>query len=343
MFASCPKFRRINFCAILLWFLCCIACFQAENPRVNPDALDVEYPISLEKIREVENIFQEEVYPIYMRHLYRYKYFQEYEKYPFDTQASGFSLNNAWWLAEFSALATTEPEFVKSNMERLGFEVRFFYGERTDAECFVAWNSESILVAFRGTEIFGLKDWLTDVKCKLVFWPYGGRVHVGFRNSFFELWTQQGLKDFIESKMAEMPNHSKTLWLTGHSLGAALATLAADAFVGTAQVYTYGSPRVGDRLFQADFAQKTYRFVNHLDIVTNLPPHITSILPYYHVGNLGYLDKNGQIDAPISTSSVQITGWSGFWDRIVKSNVVRLFLDHIPTFYAENLKKNLPE
>ena len=301
-----------------------------------------QYPISNDKISRVEQIYKEEVHPIYMRHLYRYKYFQDHEKHPFDTQATDFSLNNAWWLAEFSALATTEPEFVKSNMGRLGFQVRFFYGKKTDAECFVAWNHEVMLVAFRGTEVFGLKDWLTDIKCKLAFWPYGGRVHVGFRNSFFELWNEQGLGDFIKFKMKAMPTNSRTLWLTGHSLGAALATLAADAFEGQAQVYTYGSPRVGDQSFQDDFTQKTYRFVNHLDIVTNLPPHITSILPYYHVGDLSYLDKNGQINGREIKSWADLDGRVGFWDKIVKSNVVRLFLDHIPTFYAENIKKNLP-
>jgi len=304
---------------------------DSEAPLIHP-----------EKIRKVQKIYEEKVRPIHMRYLYRHKYFQNHSQYPFDHLATERNLNNAWWLAEFATLSTTDPEFVKKNLQKVGLEVRFFYGEKTDAESFVAWNQDLVMVAFRGTETLGLTDWMTDAKFNLAFWPYGGRVHKGFRNSFFDLWITTGLKDFIRSRVAMLPAESKMLWLTGHSLGAALSTLAADAYEGECQVYNFGSPRVGDQKFQEGFSKKTYRFVNHLDIVTNLPPYLKPLLPYFHIGELNFLDKDGEIKKESSLSSLEILGMAGFWDKIIESTVVRLFLDHVPTFYIEKIKKNLP-
>ena len=88
----------------------------------------------------------------------------------------------------------------------------------------------------------------------------------------------------------------KTIWFTGHSLGAALATLAVDRF-GTERVgglYTFGSPRVGDKVFQKAFTAPCQRFVNNTDIVVHLPPP-TLLADYAHVGNLRFIDSAGKI------------------------------------------------
>jgi predicted lipase len=68
----------------------------------------------------------------------------------------------------------------------------------------------------------------------------------------------------------------------GHSLGAALATLAADRLPDVQGLYTFGSPRVGDKGFQAHFRVKAYRLVNGKDIVPTVPGEG----PFRHVGEL---------------------------------------------------------
>ena len=79
--------------------------------------------------------------------------------------------------------------------------------------------------------------------------------------------------------MSKLSAH-KQLYLTGHSLGGALATLcAADLAANTKftspSVYTFGSPRVGNPTFAGFFNRRTgphYRVYNSEDVVTSLPP-----------------------------------------------------------------------
>ena len=68
--------------------------------------------------------------------------------------------------------------------------------------------------------------------------------------------------------------------MTGNSLGAALATLAADRYGNVQGVYTFGSPKVGNDVFKEKFIVKTYSIVNNKDIVTRVPPPGI----YKHVG-----------------------------------------------------------
>ena len=76
------------------------------------------------------------------------------------------------------------------------------------------------------------------------------------------------------------------MFFTGHSLGAALATLAFRAYrdpMGRMRaLYTFGSPRVGDALiFLLDLPPNDYRIVKDEDVMTHVPaPPL-----YGHVGS----------------------------------------------------------
>ena len=63
------------------------------------------------------------------------------------------------------------------------------------------------------------------------------------------------------------------LWITGHSLGAALATLCASRYGNVQGVYTFGSPRVGNNGFKEKLQVKIYRVVNNDDIVARARPN----------------------------------------------------------------------
>jgi len=88
----------------------------------------------------------------------------------------------------------------------------------------------------------------------------------------------------------------RAVWFCGHSLGAALATLAADRYAHTQGICTFGSPRVGDDIFAsawtAAFQGRSMRFVNNHDIVTHVPP---PILGYRHVDPRRLIARDGVI------------------------------------------------
>jgi triacylglycerol lipase len=121
-----------------------------------------------------------------------------------------------------------------------------------------------IVLAFRGTQP-SIKDVITDMKANLVSAPEGGRIHNGFLEAY------QNVADQIEiilNKYKELP-----LYITGHSLGGALA-LVATRYLGsdsTGATYIYGCPRVADDDFFLSIRTPVYRIVNAADAVARVP------------------------------------------------------------------------
>ena len=191
--------------------------------------------------------------------------------------------------------------FARSTFARAGLpEVRFFDGKST--QCYVAGNDDFIIVAFRGTENRSrgkhamAYDLLTGVQIRLVPEEGGGRTHSGFKKALDEIWQDRdekgihitGLKTYLDQQSARK---SRPLWFTGHSLGGALATLAARRY-GTARgLYTFASPRVGDAEYRDRFSLPSYRFANYKDIICHFPPEWL----YQHVGSLKFIDAAHRI------------------------------------------------
>ena len=259
-----------------------------------------------------------------------HRYFKNFADWPFQPSDTSFSLVNAWWLAEMSLLVYGDEEFVRHRLiesglvKALGLSIRFFQGESRGTQCLVADSDRLAIIAFRGTRIesfpdplFNLKlrllnkvDLITDLDLRLA--P-GAHVHAGFHRALDEVWT--GVRDHLEVIRGQ--GSAKTIWFTGHSLGAALATLAVDRF-GAGNVgglYTFGSPRVGDKLFQAGFAAPCYRFVNNTDIIPHLPPP-TVVADYAHVGNLRFIDNAGQVVSDPTTFNMIDSNLRGHFQSV---------------------------
>ena len=148
-----------------------------------------------------------------------------------------------------------------------------------------------VLLSFRGTEK-KISDWITDLTLTSHDSGPGGygKVHRGFYKGF----------DVVRSQVVELligaKADRKRLWITGHSLGAALAAIAGaelfEQFPATG-FYTYGQPKLGrdllDRFYREKFPGQYIRFRNNDDIVTRIPPH------FKHVGDLFWFDRMGEL------------------------------------------------
>lgn len=126
-----------------------------------------------------------------------------------------------------------------------------------------------ITLAFRGTESTSIKDIKSDAKATTTKCDSGGNIHSGFKEAYEEVALE------IQSTLNQEDFSAKPLFITGHSLGGALATIASKKLThigGIASCYTYGSPRVGDEEWIANIKAPLYRVVNAADCVTMMPP-----------------------------------------------------------------------
>jgi pimeloyl-ACP methyl ester carboxylesterase len=282
-----------------------------------------------------------------------YEFFKDCDKLPFRYRANIFDMVNAWWLIEASTLVYAKPDFVTEKFKQnAGFtDVKLFENKAT--QCFVANNEKFAFVVFRGSEArlregdsdpgYIFADWMANFNFLPEAWDQGGNVHRGFKTALLEVWTD--LEDYVSN----LQKDNLKIWITGHSLGAALATLAADRYGNVQGLYTYGSPRVGDQDFKKDFNVNTYRFVNNSDIVTKVPPPGL----YCHVGELKYIDSEGIIHDNTNRWerwSDEIQGkFNNVFNALGQARkgftevLLEPIVDHVPTLYATHIWNSIPE
>jgi triacylglycerol lipase len=136
----------------------------------------------------------------------------------------------------------------------------------TDTRVIILENETDVIVAFRGTQ--DLRNWLTDLDCRRLAWN-GFKIHDGFEIALNSVFKQ------IKGKLAGC---EQRIWLTGHSLGGALAMLCAYRLrheCSIAGVYTFGQPRVGNAGFRDSYnlflRAKTFRVIHSEDLIPRIP------------------------------------------------------------------------
>lgn len=146
-------------------------------------------------------------------------------------------------------------------------------------------SSAAIIIVFRGTE--STAELLADTDTAQVRFPYAksaGRTHRGFTRLY-----GQAVRDMVLRYLREQSGN-KTLLITGHSLGGAIATLCAfDAALNSKfkqpKLYTFASPKVGNAAFTAVFGRTirySVRIINDSDLIPVLPPSLSNA-EYRHV------------------------------------------------------------
>ena len=233
-------------------------------------------------------------------------------------KAKTFSKINLSYLSYCANLAYESKEYIEAELTSLGYDLHrdnFFFSDKdTDTQAFVVGDKNKIILSFRGTE-GKIPDWITNIDAFKETWinvPQAGEVHHGFYVALSSIW------DEVTSEIKKLRTSGQSIWLTGHSLGGALATLAAATLrlqqpeIEINGLYTFGQPRVGNKEFSSNFnsklKKKCYRCVNNNDVVTRVPPRIFG---YSHVGRLMYFDVDGVLHRDNSLS-----WWARFWDQL---------------------------
>jgi hypothetical protein len=232
-----------------------------------------------------------------------FPFFAHADHFSFQPGVSAYSAVNAWWLADASFLVYGTADFIEEAIARSplpsqGFQLEWL-GTRDENRGMILRHDTTLVVVFRGTRVqsrslFDLAEVVLinedDLRTDSQFLPAvcraGGLVHSGFLAAYA---TVSGRLD----EVIQRRRPDQTLWLTGHSLGGALATLAS-AHVGPSQVqglYTYGAPRVGNAAFVSVLPRQShYRFVHREDWVPLVPPEV---LGYLHGGTLQGVQGSG--------------------------------------------------
>jgi pimeloyl-ACP methyl ester carboxylesterase len=269
----------------------------------------------------------------------------------FDPKATGHDIANAYLLMMTNRLlfpdqlgavihdrADVEQKF-RSRFKPLGID-KFTFTHDTpvlefDTNGVIMSNEKIVIVAFRGTEIRAgwakfIKDLkLTDLNRDMVSLPsFGNRakVHGGFWAAF-----DQVRSDVLDEVQTQASGGQK-VWVTGHSLGGAQATLAARTFrsegIPVQGLYTYGSPRVGNQEFKDHFGiGNTQRYVYSLDIVPMMPDDI--LRGYRHVGRTNNFAVppfvGGPYDSVLKLNSEEVKGIGNFPDHDLARYEAALF------------------
>jgi len=252
----------------------------------------------------------------------------------FESQTAKFSAANALRLSLLANAAYLDQEDARRVANSLGlpqFEWIDLTEQFRDVFGFAAGCDDYAVLAFRGTD--NLKDWMTNLNAAPARFSWFfegarevGEVHSGFTLAVRHSW--EAIANAVDKVIPRPPTSpdlkglstsvQPTLWLTGHSLGGALAVLCGAAFSMTntirlvSGVYTFGQPRVGLFNFCDNYNQllrsRTFRFVNREDLVPRVPFRGWD---YADVGNMIHFDSSG-------TPVLESNQWRNFLSRNIE-------------------------
>ncbi|EYB87540.1 hypothetical protein Y032_0261g564 [Ancylostoma ceylanicum] len=180
--------------------------------------------------------------------------------------------------------------FPKSVMQR---QITIDCGKKTTCSGFTAvlHSHKAIAVSFRGTtdNLQLLDEAIKSIINSWIDWPYGGMVSKYFYDAFMKIW-ENGMNEDIKFLRAQYPKYE--VWVTGHSLGGAIASLAAHYLVGSGLVnsknlklITLGQPRTGDKEFAKNHTAAidySFRVTHWRDVVPHIPSFDERPGGYYH-------------------------------------------------------------
>ncbi len=223
----------------------------------------------------------------------------------------------------------------------------------TNTQAFMFRRGNNLILVFKGTQ--QLDDWKTNLKIRLKQFtvladqtavPPTGRVHRGF----LDAW--QSVEKQVIYYLKKWITPDTKLWVTGHSLGGALAAVATISLETQGfkinGLYTFGQPRVADwklvNYMNSRMGDRIFRYVNNNDIVPLIPPQIIPWVPtrvYGHMGQFRYFNDFGALRRRSFFTQRFPDRLFGIVRAIITSGSPDAVDDHKMEFYVANLQKAL--
>lgn len=159
-------------------------------------------------------------------------------------------------------------------------------------------ENSKIIISFRGSS--NIQNWIDNIQIGHIY-PYSNYDDVGVDKGFYKAYSyvRENINNFIQEQVELYPSYN--ILITGHSLGAALGTLAAFESVylyeiepDKIQLLTYGSPRVGNKAFKQHMLTIVFswRTTHYYDIVPHVPEEF---LDYIHISQeIWYNEENSK-------------------------------------------------
>jgi hypothetical protein len=225
------------------------------------------------------------------------------------------------------------------------------------ATAFIIRSGSIGVLCFRGTEPSNAINFLTDVNVNPKDFFSMGHIHGGFHRNLRAVWgdVAEQIQDAIDDTNEQ--RRLRALYITGHSLGAAMAVVAAATIYGDEAfahwrplvrgIYTYGQPMVGDNEFakscEPRFGEMLFRHVYEHDVVARMPPLSTGRFKHfgkeYHGSDKGWSPRSNMVSqAKTVAISVPISGLAFLIKQLPLLSWIRLPFsidDHSPNSYLE--------
>jgi hypothetical protein len=149
-------------------------------------------------------------------------------------------------------------------------------------------TTQSLFVAFRGSA--SIQNWIDNIKVSQIT-PYDDD-SIGVEKGFYKSYNYLKVDLFDNLSILSKKYGTRNILITGHSLGAAMATLMTYDIITLFPSYvvthliTFGSPRVGNSKFVESFNEQYenvyYRITHYYDMVPHVPEEF---MGYLHISN----------------------------------------------------------
>ena len=234
-----------------------------------------------------------------------------------------------FYFACCAQLAYKKPNLTEKYFRQAGF-TSINLLDYEGAQCYLLSNKDTAVIVFRGTEPKQKSDIWADLKTWKKKSQTKGSIHSGFMGETDKVW--ESVNKFVRD------NKDKDLYIAGHSLGGAMASVASSRLQQHAPLkmtYTYGSPRVGNSSWRNYQTWSHQRIQNNNDVVTQTPPMLLGFR--HHVPSV-YINHYGNIR--------KLTRWQktkdmfrGRWRAIQKFQFFDGIMDHNMDKYCLKLHK----